>query len=101
MSIAADVMSHFEVLHLLRASTARPDVEYNHRAFIYCPISRAQSIEEIARHYKFGAPANWTESFISEYASMHPWEDFAETWAHYLHIVDTLETAAAFRLGIQ
>ena len=31
--------------------------------------------------------------FISAYATMHPWEDWAETWAHYLHMVDTLETA--------
>jgi hypothetical protein len=31
---------------------------------------------------------------------MHPWEDFAETWTHYLHIVDTLETAASFGLGV-
>ena len=32
--------------------------------------------------------------------SSHPWEDWAETWAHYLHIVDTLETARAFRLRV-
>ena len=38
--------------------------------------------------------------FISEYATSHPWEDWAETWAHYLHMVDTLETAASFRLSI-
>ena len=30
----------------------------------------------------------------------HPWEDFAETWAHYLHIIDTLETARAFRVRV-
>jgi hypothetical protein len=42
-----------------------------------------------------GAPENWAESYLSEYATMHPWEDFAETWAHYLHITGTLETAAA------
>jgi hypothetical protein len=35
------------------------------------------------------------------YATMHPWEDFAETWAHYLHIVDTLETAGAFGLKVK
>jgi hypothetical protein len=35
------------------------------------------------------------------YATSHPWEDFAETWAHYLHIVDTLETAAAFGLKVK
>jgi hypothetical protein len=32
---------------------------------------------------------------VSAYASAHPWEDWAETWAHYLHVVDTLETASA------
>ena len=31
---------------------------------------------------------------MSEYATAHPWEDWAETWAHYLHMVDLLETAA-------
>lgn len=47
----------------------------------------------IARHYKFGAPENWQETFISEYATMHPWEDFAECFAHYLHITDTIDTS--------
>jgi hypothetical protein len=56
--------------------------------------------EALKRHYAEGAPANWQESFISAYATAHPWEDFAETWAHYLHIVDTLETASAFGLRI-
>jgi hypothetical protein len=49
--------------------------------------------DEIARHYKFGAPADWQETFISEYATMHPWEDFAECFAHYLHITDTIDTS--------
>ena len=48
---------------------------------------------EIARHYKFGAPANWGDSYISEYATMHPWEDFAECFAHYLHITDIVDTS--------
>jgi len=46
-------------------------------------------------HYDNGPPSNWNERFVSAYASMHPWEDWAETWAHYLHIVDTLDTAHA------
>jgi hypothetical protein len=54
---------------------------------------RADYQAEIARHYKFGAPANWSQSYISEYATMHPWEDFAECFAHYLHITDTIDTA--------
>jgi hypothetical protein len=51
-------------------------------------------------HYANGPPAGWQESFISAYASSHPWEDFAECFAHYLHIVDTLETAHAFGIAI-
>jgi hypothetical protein len=52
-------------------------------------------------HYETGAPADWQLSFVSPYATMHPWEDFAETWAHYLHIVDALDTAAAFGLRVK
>ena len=54
----------------------------------------------LKRHYSDGPPADWPQRFVSSYATAHPWEDFAETWAHYLHIVDTLETAAAFGLSI-
>jgi hypothetical protein len=47
----------------------------------------------LQRHYGQGAPADWQQGYISAYASAHPWEDWAETWAHYLHMVDALETA--------
>lgn len=50
----------------------------------------------LERHYAYGAPQDWQDNWISAYASAHPWEDWAETWAHYLHMVDTLETAGAF-----
>jgi len=50
----------------------------------------------IDRHYSQGAPVGWEESYVSSYATMHPAEDWAETFAHYLHIRDTLDTAAAF-----
>ena len=56
--------------------------------------------EALQQHYEQGPPAGWEENYVSAYATMHPWEDFAETWAHYLHIVDTLETASAFGLRI-
>jgi hypothetical protein len=56
--------------------------------------------QALQRHYQNGAPHDWQEHFISHYATTHPWEDFAETWAHYLHIVDTLETASMFRLAV-
>ncbi len=55
----------------------------------------------LKRHYEQHAPPDWAEHFVSAYATSHPWEDFAETWAHYLHIVDTLETASAFGLRIK
>jgi hypothetical protein len=52
-------------------------------------------------HYDNGPPADWQQHFVSQYASTHPWEDWAETWAHYLHIVDTLEMARAFGIRIK
>ncbi|MGC5256792.1 zinc-binding metallopeptidase family protein [Gordonia sp. DT218] len=51
------------------------------------------------RHYSEGAPTGWHQNFVSSYATMHPAEDFAETFAHYLHIRDTLDTAAAFAMA--
>jgi hypothetical protein len=51
--------------------------------------------ESLRRHYEQGPLERWEESYVSAYASAHPWEDFAETWAHYIHILDTLETASA------
>jgi hypothetical protein len=55
----------------------------------------------LQKHYNEGAPQGWQDGFVSVYATTHPWEDFAETWAHYLHIVDTLETAGAFGLKVK
>ena len=55
--------------------------------------------ESLQRHYDQGPPEQWNEQFVSSYASSHPWEDWAETWAHYLHMFDTLETA--FACGMQ
>ncbi|MBL7488760.1 putative zinc-binding metallopeptidase [Frankia sp. AgB1.9] len=51
------------------------------------------------RHYQQGPPPGWQETYVSAYATMHPAEDWAETFAHYLHIRDTLDTAAAFGLA--
>ena len=48
------------------------------------------------RHYSGKAPAGWEADHVSSYATMHPAEDWAETFAHYLHIRDTVDTAAAF-----
>jgi hypothetical protein len=54
----------------------------------------------LKNYYRLGAPTNWNSNYISEYASSHPWEDWAETWAHYLHLIDTLETAFSYGLAI-
>jgi hypothetical protein len=47
----------------------------------------------LQRHHATGAPPDWQVAHVSAYASAHPWEDWAETWAHYLHIADAVETA--------
>ena len=60
---------------------------------------RESYADALKRHYDNGAPADWDQRFVSTYASSHPWEDWAETWAHYLHIEDTLVTALSFGLG--
>jgi hypothetical protein len=61
---------------------------------------RQDYVTALENHYASGAPAGWQDNFISAYAASHPWEDFAECFAHYLHIVDTLETARAFGIAI-
>jgi len=55
---------------------------------------RASYSDAIERHYRTGAPDDWPARYISSYATMHPWEDFAECFAHYLHITGSLATAA-------
>lgn len=52
-------------------------------------------------HYERGAAAGWEERYISAYAASHPWEDWAETWAHYLQIVDGLETCEGLGIDVR
>ena len=52
----------------------------------------------LKRNYEQGPPVDWANQHISSYASVHPWEDWAESWAHYLHLVDSLDTALRFGL---
>jgi hypothetical protein len=49
--------------------------------------------ESLDRHYTEGPPANWQSQYVSAYATMHPWEDFAEIFAVYLDMVSVLDTA--------
>jgi hypothetical protein len=57
--------------------------------------------DALKNYYANGAPADWQINYISAYATAHPWEDWAETWAHYLHMIDTLETAASFGMSLK
>ena len=52
--------------------------------------------ESLKRHYENGPPADWPLHYVTSYATTHPWEDWAETWAHYLHMADTVDTAVSF-----
>jgi hypothetical protein len=55
----------------------------------------------LRQHYQWGAPGDWQQRFVSAYASSHAWEDWAETWALYLLMTDTLETAAACGVSLR
>jgi hypothetical protein len=57
---------------------------------------RADYAAALQTHYEQGPPPDWADRFVSSYASTHPWEDWAETWAHYLHMADTADTAMSF-----
>jgi hypothetical protein len=59
---------------------------------------RADYGAALESHYANGAPADWQANHVSAYATAHPWEDWAETWAHFMHIHDTLEVASDFGL---
>jgi len=54
----------------------------------------------LQRHYEAGPPADWAERTVSAYATMHPWEDWAETFAQYLHLHDAVQTAGAFGIRV-
>jgi len=57
--------------------------------------------QALDQHYQNGPPPYWENDFISAYASTHPWEDWAESWAHVLHMMDALETAASLGVSVK
>jgi hypothetical protein len=59
---------------------------------------RTEYAAALGKYYEQGPPPDWPDRYISSYASTHPWEDWAETWAHFLHIYDSLDTASGFGL---
>ena len=60
---------------------------------------QASYADALRRHYEQGAPEDWPTRYVSAYATMHPWEDWAETWAHYLHMMDAVDTALGFGMS--
>ena len=97
------LLGHFrhEIGHYIWDRLVRDDPALLERFRALFGDERQDYGEALKRHYADGAPADWQANFVSSYATAHPWEDFAETWAHYLHIVDTLETARAFGLRVR
>ena len=62
---------------------------------------RADYSEALKAHYANGPAPDWPKFYVTAYAAAHPWEDFAETWAHYFHMIAGLETAYAYGLNPQ
>lgn len=64
---------------------------------------RADYAQALQAHYARGPHelAGWQQQYVSAYAAAHPWEDWAETWAHYLHVMDLMETAASYRVQLR
>lgn len=85
------------VLDLLSASSsAAADNDFESR-FGECFGDPRTAYDAALRAYYANGPAgDWQQRHVSAYASAHPWEDWAETWSHYLHLIDTLETLRSF-----
>jgi hypothetical protein len=92
------LLGHFrhEIGHYYYYRLVEPSPKYPDRFRELFGDPDADYQQALDRHYKEGAPEGWEEKYVSSYATMHPAEDWAETFAHYLHIRDTLDTAAAF-----
>jgi len=92
------LLGHFrhEIGHYYFYRLVEPSHDYAERFRELFGDPDADYQEALDRHYRDGAPAGWGQTYVSSYATMHAAEDWAETFAHYLHIRDTLDTAAAF-----
>jgi hypothetical protein len=90
-----------EVAHYYQTVLVRPGTHEELLCREVFGDERCDYQQALDRYYALGAPADWQERFVSAYATMHPWEDWAETFAHYLHIRDTLQTAAAYGVHVE
>jgi hypothetical protein len=95
------LLGHFrhEIGHYYYYRLVDPSVDYKARFGELFGDADADYQAALDRHYNEGPPPEWQKNYVSSYATMHPAEDWAETFAHYLHIRDTLDTAAAFGLA--
>ena len=93
------LLGHFrhEVGHYYwdRLVAGTPWLDGFHQLFGDESIDYAASLQ---RNYSDGPPPDWPQRFVSAYASTHAWEDWAECWAHYLHMRDAIDTARGFGL---
>ena len=94
------VLGHMrhEVAHYYQPIVAAPGSDDERCSREVFGDERADYQAAMDAYYEAGPPNGWEQSYVSAYATMHPWEDWAETFAHYLHIRDTLQTAAAYGL---
>ncbi|KHO22325.1 putative zinc-binding metallopeptidase [Mycolicibacterium setense] len=92
------LLGHFrhEIGHYYFYRLVAPSADYRARFTQLFGDADADYQAAIDRHYRDGPPSGWADDFVSSYATMHAAEDWAETFAHYLHIRDTMDTAAAF-----
>jgi hypothetical protein len=92
------LLGHFrhEIGHYYFYRLVGPSQAYSQRFRELFGDPDADYQQALHRHYNEGAPPGWEDDYVSSYAAMHPAEDWAETFAHYLHIRDALDTAAAF-----
>ncbi|MER2537114.1 MAG: putative zinc-binding metallopeptidase [Rhizobiaceae bacterium] len=88
-------LGHYYWERLIRDDPAR--LEDFHRLF---GDERADYATALQAHYANGAPPDWQAGHISAYAASHPWEDWAESWAHFMHITDTLEMVGALNMRL-
>ncbi len=96
------LLGHFrhEIGHYYWDRLIRDDPDWLARFRSLFGDDTADYQQALEAHYANPPVPGWQENHITAYAASHPWEDWAETWAHYLHIVDTLEMADALGMSI-
>lgn len=96
------LLGHFrhELGHYYWDRLIRDDGQWLDRFRALFGDDRDDYMQALQRHYEAGPQPGWEQNYISHYAASHAWEDWAETWAHYLHIYDTLEMTAALNMPL-